>query len=135
MYYETVISILPLATIEDPVVQVLQVAPGVVQHVEVYFPDRCAGLARLRIMYWERQVWPSNPDGFFRGNDSTTAFDEDLEIVDPPYSFDIQGWNLDDTFLHEPIVRVQIMPTDKVLRNILGRLAIGPSGPVSTGGG
>ena len=106
MQYEQSILIPKNTPIETPVLADLQVHSGNLTHVEVYFPPRCAGLAHLRIFYWERQIYPSNPDSYFTADGYPIAWSEDLDLVDPPFRFSLRGWNDDDTFPHTPIVRM-----------------------------
>lgn len=135
MFYETQVTLPALTLSTAPVTQILPIAPGIVQQVEVFFPKGCSGLAHLSIWYFQHQLWPSNPDSFFTGDGNPISFSEDLEIVDPPFELELRGWNEDDLYPHVPIVRVQITPQDKSLRNVLSRLLIGPAGPSSDGGG
>ena len=134
MYYEQILLIPRNTLITAPVVQDLPVTSGNLQHVEVFFPPGCAGLAHLSIWYWGRQIWPSNPDSFFTADGLAIAFDQDIDIVDPPYIFQLLGWNEDDTFPHSLIVRMSVIPQDRTMAYLLSSLALGPSGPVSSGG-
>lgn len=135
MYYEQILLIPKSTPITAPASADLDVTSGNVQRVEVYFPPGCAGLAHLRIYYWGRQVWPSNPDSFFTGDGLAIVFDEDVDLVDPPYVFELVGWNEDDIYPHAPIVRMSIIPQDRTMASLLSRLALGPSGPATAGGG
>jgi hypothetical protein len=135
MFYEKILSIPKLTSVANPASVVIPVHPGRVNSVEVFFPDRCAGLAHLVITMWGRQVWPSNPDSFFTGDGTSIKFAEDLDLVDPPYEFVAYGWNDDDTYLHEPIVRIEITPADHTLEQLFARLGVGPAGPATLSGG
>jgi hypothetical protein len=135
MFYEQILLIPKSTLISAPVVQDLPVTSGNLQRVEILFPWRCCGLAHVCILYWGRQIFPSNPDSFFTGDGETIGFDEDIDIVDPPYVFQLVGWNEDDTWPHSPIVRMSIIPQERTMASLLSRLALGPSGPVSPGGG
>jgi hypothetical protein len=135
MIYEQAITIPKLTQRAAPVSEVIPVHPGTVKQVEVFFPPGCAGLAHVTIWYWERQVWPGNPDGYFTGDGQSLTFPEDLELTDQPYSFTVKGWNEDDTYSHTPIVRVTVVPFDRDLVNLFQSFARGPSGPVTSQGG
>lgn len=131
MFYETRLTIPKNTPATAPVSTVLYVHPGVVTQVEVFFPPGCAALARIQIYLWEHQAWPSNVDSYFTGDGTQIVFPEDLELVDPPFEFTIYGWNLDDTYSHTPIIRVQVTPVEGTLKTILERLTTGPTGPVT----
>jgi hypothetical protein len=131
MFYETSLTI-PKNTPESaPVVDTIPVHPGVVKRVEVLFPDGCVGLVHVRILYYERQLWPANPDSSFKGDGDKIAFDEDLELTGAPFEFTVEGWNMDDTYQHTPIVRLSVIPFERDLGKIIQSALFGGSAPVS----
>jgi len=123
MFYETQLLIPKNTPATAPVEAVLYIHPGAVKRISVFFPPGCVGLARCIIQYWERQIWPSNPDSFLSGDDISIVFSEDFEIIDPPFEFVVQGWNLDDTYPHTVTARVEILPNEKDITKILSNLA------------
>jgi hypothetical protein len=131
MFYEKSITLPPNTDRSSPVSEVIPIHPGKVQQVSVFFPEGCSGLAHLTISLWGHQLWPSNPDGFFTGDNTLIVFPEDLQIIDPPYELILTGWNEDDTYPHTPIVRIQITPKGNTTNQLLELLSIGPSGPVT----
>lgn len=135
MFYEIDIPIPPNTPRTAPVFVDLPVHPGSVNQVEVFFPHGCAGLAHFYVTMWGHQVWPSNPDSFFTGDGIPTVFGEDLRLVDPPFTFQIVAWNDDDTYPHTPILRVNVLPEDDTLTNLLARLSVGLGGPIQPQGG
>jgi hypothetical protein len=131
MIYEKRLTIPANTAQAAPVSTTVEVHPGVVKRVEVSFPPGPAGLAHCQIYLWERQIWPANPDSDFAGDDLQMIFDEDLDLADPPFEFDIVGWNLDDTYPHTVTVRLLILPYDRDLRTLIEALTLGPTGPVT----
>jgi hypothetical protein len=134
MFYETSLIIPPNTLSTAQATIDLPVHAGNVNRVEVRFPSRTGGLAHLRILYWQRQIWPSNPNSFFTDDGHAITFDEDLDLVDPPYVFTLSGWNEDDTFPHAPIVRIGILPFDRTQAALFARLGLGPTGEISVRG-
>lgn len=128
MIYETRLTIPKNTPATAPVSATMQIHPGLVKQVEITFPPGPAGLAHVYVYYWEHQLWPSNPDSDFAGDDVHLVFPEDIEIVDPPFEFTLYGYNLDDTFPHTPIFRVTMVPFDKDIRSLLAAFALGPRG-------
>src|SRR5574341_393433 len=118
MIYETRLTIPKNTPATSPQTAVIPVHPGIVKRLEIVFPAGCVGLVHLQVFYWEHQIWPSNPDADFSGDDAHLEFEEDLEIVDLPFEFRVEGWNLDDTYEHTPIVRVLIIPFERDIRNL-----------------
>lgn len=131
MIYEKSLTIPKNTPITAPVTTIVPVHPGIVKQVSVYFPAGCCGLARCCILYWERQVWPSNPDSYFHGDGQNLVFPEDIRLVDLPYEFTLVGWNLDDTFQHTITVRLAISPEDTTMTQLLAQFLTGPTGPVT----
>jgi len=131
MIYETHLTIPKNTPITVPVTASMPVHPGIVKQVSVFFPAGCCGLARVYIKWWERQVWPSNPDSYFMGDGQNLIFPEDIELVDPPFEFVLVGWNLDDTFSHTVTLRIAITPVDTTMTQLLQGLLVGARGAVS----
>lgn len=134
MIYETRLTILPSTLPEAPASVVLPVNPGILTRVEIIFPAGCCGLVHLQVFYYEHQIYPSNPDSDFSGDDSHLEFTEDLELRGAPFEFRIDGWNYDDTYQHTPIFRLTILPFDRDIRNLFNTFQLGPTGPVQIGG-
>lgn len=134
MYYEASLHIPKNTLPTAPVSVTIPVHPGRVNHVEVFFPPGSAGLANVIITMWGRQVWPTNPDSSFRGDGTPISFDEDLQLIDPPFEFEVVGWNDDDTFYHEPTIRISVLPEDDTLKQLFARLGLGPTGPAEAQG-
>jgi hypothetical protein len=123
MFYEKQLTIPKNTARSAPVETTIEIHPGIALGGEVFFPPGCAALAHVQVYYWEHQVAPVNPDGYFSGDGPpATPFNLDLEIVDPPYLFTVVGWNEDDTYPHTPIVRINVIPFDKDLRTLLSGL-------------
>ena len=129
MIYEKRLTIPKNTAASAPVCATLEIHPGIVKRVDVYFPPGCAALAHVQLFYWERQIWPTNPNSDFTGDGTLLSFPEDLKIVDLPYEIEIRGWNPDDTYPHTPIVRIQMQAEKMTAVELLKVLALGPQGP------
>lgn len=126
MIYEARVLV-PANTSQDaPVEQSFSVHPGTVQQVEVQFPSGCAGLVHAVIKYQEIQVWPSNLDQDFIGDDTHLIFPEDLEVSRAPYQFSIEAWSEDDTFEHTVIARLAIVKTGGTIQELLEQMSAMP---------
>jgi len=82
---------------------------GVITEVEIRFPPWCCGLARVKILEHRHQLWPTNLDEWFYGNDEAITWDEYHELFEMPATFTLLGYNDDDTFPHTPIIRFEIL--------------------------
>ncbi len=129
MIYEKRLTIPKLTLQSAPVSETVEIHPGIVKQVEVYFPPGCAALAHIQIFYWGRQFWPTNPNSDFTGDGTLLSFPEDLVITDPPFELEIKGWNDDDTYSHTPIIRFQMQSEKLTAVDLLKLLTLGPQGP------
>ncbi len=135
MIYEKRLTIPKLTLQTAPVSAEVEVHPGTVKQVEIYFPPGCAALAHIQIFFWERQIWPTNPNSDFTGDHTLLTFPENLILTEPPYTFVIKGWNDDDTYPHTPITRFQISTETATMGDLLRALTLGPQGPATPAGG
>lgn len=134
MIYEKRLTIPKLTPESAKVETTCEIHPGTVKHVEVYFPPGVAALAHIQIFYWERQIWPTNPNSDFTGDDTLLSFPENLIITEAPFEFVIQGWNDDDTYPHTAIMRFQIDAETASVQDLLKMLTLGPRGPQTPAG-
>jgi len=131
MNYEKSLIIPRNTPITAKVTETMDVHPGIVRQVSIFFPPGCCGLARMYVKLWERQVWPSNIGSYFHGDGQNLVFPEDLRLVDPPFEFVLVGWNLDDTFQHTVTLRLAISPEETTTTQLLSRLLVGATGAVT----
>lgn len=82
---------------------------GVITEVEIRFPPRCVGLAKVKILEHRHQLWPTNRDAWLYGDGETIKWDEYHELFEMPAIFTLLGYNDDDTFPHTPIIRFEIL--------------------------
>lgn len=83
--------------------------------VSVYFPWGCAGLAGVRILHYEHQLYPTNLDEWFIGNEIQIEFACAYPIREGRNQFYVEAYNLDDFYSHTPIVSFDVMPTGTLL--------------------
>lgn len=93
----------------NPQHNILPISEGLVYRVEFQFPSGCAGLAHIQVYDGGHQVWPSHPHNDFAGNNNTIAFDDLLMKSQPPFQFDLYGYNDDDTYHHTIFVRIGVV--------------------------
>ena len=109
MYYAFPLKIPANTPKTVPIEQVLNLTWGVITHVAIRFPPNCAGLANIMIMEHRHQLWPTNLDEWFYGDDETIQWHDHHEVLELPARFTLLGYNLDDTYPHTPIVRFEIL--------------------------
>ncbi len=120
MFYDRALTI-PANTARASVVSSeLVLTYGVIHRVEVEFPEGCAGLAHFRVRRFEHQVWPTNPGGDFATNGHVITWNDYLQMYDEPFTLQLEGWNVDNTFPHTITLRVGVLPRS-VAEHLYGR--------------
>jgi len=82
---------------------------GLVTQVQVQIPSGAVGLACGQIWRGNSQIWPSNPGGYFKGDDLVLTWDEDYTLADEPLTLRLRVWNLDDTYAHTLTFRFALL--------------------------
>lgn len=110
-----------------PVIGALQfkmpVTGGLIYKVDIYLPPGSCGLVGLIVCDGGYQVWPSERDEWFFGNDSLISFDDRYYVNSPNKILDVYGYNLDDTYAHIFQVRIGMASDPAVISSYLPAFA------------
>lgn len=102
---------IPASTEEsDPIRVSTPLNKGRLDKVSVYFPWGCAGYAHIRILHYEHQLYPTNPDEWLAGNEIFIEFDCEYDIEQGWTEFKVEGYNEDDFYTHTPFVCFVVLP-------------------------
>lgn len=115
MFYSFPLTIPANRLESNPVEKSVNLTWGVITYVSVRFPPRCAGLAKVAILHHRHQVWPSNIDEWFYGDNEVLGGDEYYELFELPAGITLLGYNDDDFYPHTPIIRFQVLPAAAAL--------------------
>jgi len=96
----------------NPVIEELLIAKGLVYRVEFDFPPGCCGLCHVRLFDGGYQVYPTSRDDSFHGDATCIAFDDCYLKNAAPWVFKVMVWNDDDTWPHTLQVRVGIASSE-----------------------
>lgn len=96
----------------DKVKTDLKLTDGVIHQLDVVFPSGPQGYLHCQICHGLHQVWPTNPDEDFASSNEKISFKEFYELNYAPFVLSVYTWNLDDTYDHEVIIRVGILPKE-----------------------
>lgn len=114
MFYEFAVAV-PAYTLEVwPVKQVLKLTAGIIHHVEVEFPAGCRGYVYCKLLHQEHQLWPTNPQGSFRGEGYIIPITEYYPLVEAPYSLKAVAWSPDAIYDHTLRVRVGVLTEEEL---------------------
>lgn len=109
MQFTYPIEVEPDTTESSPERLQIKLCVGILKKVSVYFPWGCAGLVGVRIMHYEHQLYPTNPDEWFTGNEIFIEYESEYLIVEGPNEFKIEAYNEDDFYTHTPIVGFNVL--------------------------
>jgi len=114
MNYEYTFTIRSNTSLDNPVEKIAKLTVGIVHLVEIYFPRGCAGLVHVKIYDDGHQVWPTNPDDDFNGDDSTISFNEYYRLTPGNTKLRIVAWNEDEVFDHTITVRFAVLKEEEI---------------------
>ena len=99
----------------DCVTEILRVPKGVITGLRVFFPPGCAGLAGVRVKCFEQQIYPSNPDSWYRGDGLHIVITDDHRLTHAFQTVKFQGYNLDDSYPHTVTVSLTVLSASEAL--------------------
>jgi len=84
--------------------------PGVITQGEVQIPLGVKALTGAQIWRGDHQLWPSNPGGYFKGDNVRISWDEHYDLEDEPLTLRLRVWNNDDSYPHTITFRFGLLP-------------------------
>lgn len=116
MEYTFEIETSPTTLESDPVRVATPLNKGRLVQVSIYFPWGCAGLAHVRILHYEHQLYPTNRGAWFAGNEILIKFECAYEIDQGHTEFKVEAYNEDDFNQHTPIVEFVVLPVSGLFK-------------------
>ena len=114
MFYNFSLSAFPGEGLTTGNKTTLKLTHGIIHKVDIVFPPGPQGLFLLFIFDNTHQVFPTNPGGYFSGDDEIISWREHLPLLYDPFELYAYYYNFDDTFAHTVTLRIGILPV-KVL--------------------
>jgi hypothetical protein len=108
-----------------PVRTTIKLTAGTITKVWFFHPEGCHGLAYASLWRGGHQLYPTNPEAAYHGNDVPMEF-EDNYALETPAELTLKTWNLDDTYDHTLYLRVTVLRgvVDTATQALLDALAI-----------
>jgi len=97
----------------------LQITKGLIYRVEIEFPPGPLSLCHVSIWDGGYQIWPSNPEVDFHGDNGYITFEETYLKLAAPYEFTAKTWNEDDTYDHTIHVRLGMVSSEIYMARFL----------------
>ena len=102
---------------------VLKLASGVINGIDIYFPEGCCGLVFTHLNDGLHQIVPVNPDSQLTGSGNRINFQEDIVFDSEPYELQFYGWNIDSDYDHTIDIKIELHKQSSLLRYIMKSLA------------
>jgi hypothetical protein len=118
MHFFFEVEVLHGATKANPYTEILPLSYGVITDVLFYLPRGSVGLLGFNLLYHEHQLYPLNTGGWYRGNETTIAFNEYQPITVNPYELKARAYNIDDTIDHSFFVGLAVQRPEEMGREI-----------------
>lgn len=113
MFYDYNFTLLANTGPAAEITEEVPVGYGLVKYVEIIFPAGCAGLVKVAVDRFARQVLPTNTGGYFDSNDEVISIPCEIDLTVPPYFLRLRGYNEDDTYDHTIRVRIYTVVVEK----------------------
>ena len=115
MLFAATITIPKSTTADNPIVQTLSIARGIITKFMIRPRSGHAGLAHLILLSHEHQIAPSQENTDLHGDTSPIDWDDYYECYQAPYELKLKGWNEDDTYPHSFDIYVAVLPRKAVV--------------------
>lgn len=115
MFYEVSLNIPASTPPNNPANTTIRLTYGVIFRVEIQFWAGALGDVHVRILERGHQLWPTNVDEWFTGEDHVIEFDEQYMLDEEPFVLTIEGYNEDTVYPHEVVVRFGVRIMEKSL--------------------
>ena len=123
MIYAFDITTVASTTSGSPKRTPLKVTKGLVYQVEVEFPPGPLGLCHVVIFDGGYQIWPSNSESSFHGDNGYITFPDTYLKMSEPYEFVAVTWNNDDTYNHTIHIRLGMVSDEVFMSRFLPSLS------------
>lgn len=109
--FEQLITVAAGVTSGSPTSQAFALVKGFVSKVWIRFPQGPAGLLKIAIFNEATQLWPGTAATWFRGDNEIIEFDTeyDVPLVSAAYKLTLKGYNDDDSYSHDALVRIWVV--------------------------
>lgn len=82
---------------------------GIIYQISIFIPPGCSGLTGVAVFDGNYQIWPTNPDVYFVGDNLYIDFPDSYYKLQPPYQLIIKTYNTDDTYDHSISLHIGLL--------------------------
>jgi hypothetical protein len=77
------------------------------------FPPGQSGLCHLKVLYHEKQIFPTSPEQDFIGDDALIQFADRFPVYDEPFEVYLVGWSPETVLSHIVYVDFSVEAEEK----------------------
>ncbi len=110
MFYSYQNKVMAANTVTNPILQTLDLIPGIIHQVDILFEDGCDHEAHVQISHGSTQVWPTNTQGSILGDAMVVSFREFYELMPGATDLTLKIWGdgtIDDV---DVILQIGLLP-------------------------
>lgn len=111
MFYEWIFTISAGTEEADPTKEPLQMDSGVIVGMSVYNPPGAQRLCRCNIREELSVLWPGNKAAYIATDGQEVNWREHYPLKSPGHRLILHAWNIDDTYDHDLVVRINVLPS------------------------
>lgn len=106
--YQKTITTNPNTNKDNPLITQVLLVSGVVKSLGIYFPFGHGGLTGVSFFTYTHQIYPSERDTWFIGNDLWLVLNTSVNIDTDPYLLEIRTYNTDSVYPHTFYITIEI---------------------------
>jgi hypothetical protein len=105
----------------------IKLTKGTIDYISLFFPFGCAGLVGIQLWQYGYQLFPTNRDSYYLGDNVLIPFSTIVDISEEPFNLYVKGYNLDDLYNHTVYININMEKTvvNKALTKFIQALRIG----------
>lgn len=112
MWYHYTLTV-PAETAEaDAIEKELNLTHGVITHISIPWDRATNKLVKVRIMRFNHQVFPINPDEPACGSGNIEGGQEHIQLLEFPYTLRALGYAPDTQYDHEIDISINVLPLE-----------------------
>jgi len=113
MHYSIPIRVEPANTADNPAIVRGHFGAGVLRKVDVVFPPGPAGLVRIFIFHENIQILPTNPEGYYSGDDIHITAQCWINLSECDNIITVVGYNVGCNFPHTILLYFEVKDPDE----------------------
>ena len=121
MLYGGTITVLTTHTKAAPLETVFKLTHGIITRVLFYPRPGQKAMCHAKVLYWEHQIFPTDPEQDLHGDANPIIWDEWYELYKFPFEVTVVAWNDSTTYDHTFDIWFAVMPIESTVSYALSK--------------